>query len=160
MTSRIISTVLFISRSLLVLVRLRSRVRGFWVILRPIVPDSVQACGYFWEMTSGSVFVFSLLLGPTADAVHASTLPLCSIDVPVTWGVIPARSPLLHGLSNVFLTFSPVLVLHREGDHQQHFLLLLDFFTSTAATSKLPTLFTRYDIDIAWSIALPWMGDY
>ena len=32
----------------------------------------------------------------------------------------------------------------------------LHFFTSTAATSKLSALFTRYDIDIAWSIALPW----
>ena len=39
-------------------------------------------------MTSGFVVVFSLLLGPTADAVHASTLPLCSSDVPVTRGVI------------------------------------------------------------------------
>ena len=44
----------------------------------------------FWETTSGSVFVFSPLFGATADTVHASTFPLCSICVPVTRGVIPA----------------------------------------------------------------------
>ena len=37
-----------------------------------------------------------------------------------------------------------LFVLHREGDLQQDFLLSLHFFTSTAATSKLPTLFARY----------------
>ena len=33
-------------------------------------------------MTSGSVFVFNPLFGPTADAVHASTLPLCASMYP------------------------------------------------------------------------------
>ena len=61
---------------------LRSRGRHSSLRLLVLVRLRCTSKWIFWEMTSGPVFPFSLLLGSTAVTVHASTPPLRGSVVP------------------------------------------------------------------------------
>ena len=138
------------------LVRLRSTVRGFLVILRPIVPDSVQACGYSGRcLPDPSSYSVSCLVQQQMRFTRQRFL-YAALMFP-SRGELSKHEVLFYMVCPTFSSHSlrywyciEMAIISKIS-----FCRWISSRQQRQPPSYRPCL-RGMDIDIAWSIALPW----